>query len=267
MISPSPHARRHAGLKRSGFVVFLLPLRRALAGTGGLLAADPNCTSVAFSRSNFTSNAAPAGAVAFFSGWLAANGAAAAQPACTGGCVLRNNSADMWGGFSFAATDIQSASIALSRTRLSSGSAFTAAFTLLDGFGVPVVGRLIGATITASCNTTGALTGTLVASYNSNSSRFDDLKMIGPQGLYALEFSVAGAAAAAKLLPSPIVARTSVRVVECTSTENFDPQSGTCLCIPNSLRNAAGDCVVRAPAAAPVRRRRETGCMALCRPS
>lgn len=204
---------------------------RAVSGTGGVLSADINCTSVTFANSNFSSNSAPAGAVAFFSGWLAAKGAAAQAPACTGTCSLRSNTADLWGGSAFAATDIAAASVALSRSRLSSGSAFSATFNLVDGFGVPVLGRLVGATITASCNVSSALTGTLVSSYNSNNTRFEDLKIIGAKGFYSLQFSVA--ATASQLLPAPIVGRIVVQVVDCSSTEYFDPQSETCLCVPN----------------------------------
>lgn len=105
-----------------------------MSGTGGFLSADPNCTSVAFANGTFFNNSAPAGPVVFLGGWLAAKGpgAASAAPSCVG-CSVVNNSATLYGASSFAATDIASANVTLSRARLSSGSAFVAAFNLLDG--------------------------------------------------------------------------------------------------------------------------------------
>lgn len=264
---------------------------RAVSGVGGVVAADSACGAVSFSSCEFTGNAAPAGAVAYFTGgWVAAKGPGAAPPACVGGCVIRNNTAELWGGGAdFAATDVATAAVALPRARLSSGSVFVATVTLFDGanlrwqmtrsvvgrsrlatasvsavsavdglaltlrsvvslagFGVPVIGRIVGATITASCNVTGALVGTVASTHRGNVTRFDDLKVVGPTGAYELSFAVSVPPAAQQqqqILPAAGVSgNVTVQLGDCSSTEVFDDASGTCICIPNSLRNDDGDC-------------------------
>lgn len=105
-----------------------------------------------------------------------------------------------------------------------------------------MTGRLPGAVVSVSSNVANALTGTTaLGTYPGANAQFDNLQLTGVAGSYTLTFT---AEAAAPYVRAPIVAEAVVQVTNCSLTEFYDQASGSCLCIPNSMRDAlSGECI------------------------